>query len=316
MGIDNMYKYIITALVTLLVGATIYLNGLVYPELQMITHINLLLYVALIFLSLQIISKDTHFRFIFLNLTLFFLLNIVQSTAITLNQIFGDDITSVQYYVRWVMLMNLAICFTVMFILCKYLFVNKKTLFHYFATAGIVLPLWLVSFYPMLMDANYLFVAGKEAADAYTFYQPLFMRSMIMNLITLAGIGAFFFVKLRHDNPFGYYLDTLMFGFLLLISFEVLHNMSHITNRLLFNLGQYATCMVLVFMGLALILRYRFIKGYAGAFYESQILSDSPFVDHRPGFFDRFIRWNFFDSKAIKKGIFLEVPKGEYKPKI
>ncbi len=316
MGSAKMYKYLITALVTLLVGATIYLNGLVYPELQMITHINLLLYVALIFFSLQVISKDTHFRSIFLNLTLFFLLNIVHSTALTLDQIFGNEFTSPRLYARWVMLMNLMVSIALIFILCKYLFVQKNTLFHYLATAGIVLPLWLVSFYPMLMDINFLFVVGKDAPDDYTFYQPLFMRSMIMYLITLAGIGAFFFVKLRHDNPFGYYLDTLMFGFLLLISFEILHNMSHITNRLLFNLGQYATCMVLVFMGLSLVLRYRFIKGYAGAFYESQILSDSPFVDHRPGFFDRFIRWNFFDSKAIKKGIFLEVPKGEYKPKI
>lgn len=311
-----MLKYVITALVALLVGVTIYLNGLVYPELQMITHVNLLLYVALIFLSLLVISKDTHYRSIFINLAILFLLNVVQSTALTLDQIFGDEYSGPRLYTRWVMLMNLTVSFTVIFILCKYIFAQKNTLFHYLTAAGIVLPLWLVSYFPFLLDTNYIFLLGENATDDYSFYQPLFSRSMVMNLWTLAAIGAFFFRKLRNDNPFGYYIDTLMFGFLMLISFEVLHNMSHITSRLLFNIGQYATCMVLVFMGSSLVLRYRFIKGYAGAFYESQILSDSPFVDHRPGFFDRFIRWNFFDSKAIKKGIFLEVPKGEYKPKI
>jgi len=311
-----MFKYVLTALITLLVGATIYLNSLVFPELQLITHINLLLYVGLIFLSLQVISKDIHYRSIFVNLTLFFLINIVQSTAFTLNHIFGDVDSSVQYYVRWVMFMNLAVLFTVVFVVCKYRLVQKKTLSLYMITAGIVLPIWLLSYLPFLTNINYLYTTGHPTGDYYLFYKPLFFRSMLVDLAALVAIGVFFYAKLRHDHAFGYYLDTLMFGFLLLVSFEILHHFSHITNRLLFNLGQYATCMVLIFMGFSLVLRYRFISGYAGAFYESQILSDSPFVDHRPGLFDRFIRWNFFNTKAIKKGIFLEVPKGEYRPKI
>ncbi|KPL08067.1 hypothetical protein AMJ86_02030 [bacterium SM23_57] len=311
-----MFKYLLTALITLLVGVTIYLNGLAYPELQLITHINLLLYAGLIFLSLQVISKDTHYRSIFVNLTLFFILNIIQSTAFTFNQIFGDVDFSVQYYVRWVLFMNLAVAFTVVFIVCKYLFVYKKTLSHYLITAAVVVPIWLMSYFPFLADINYLYTTGHPVKDAYMFYQPLFFRSMVVNIVVLVSIGVFFYAKIRHDHAFGYYLDTLMFGFLLLVSFEILHHLSHITNRLLFNLGQYATCMVLIFMGLSLVLRYRFISEHAGAFYESQILSDSPFVDHRPGLFDRFIRWNFFNTKEIKKGIFLEVPKGEYKPKI
>lgn len=311
-----MLKYLLTALVTLLVGVTIYLNSLVDPELQPITHINLLLYAGLIFLSLRVISKDPHYRSVFVNLTLFFLINIVQSTAFTFNQIFGDVNTSVQYYIRWVLFMNLAVAFTVVFIMCKYLFVNKKTYSHYLMTAGIVLPVWLMCYLPFLININYLYTLGQPTNDMYLFYKPLFVRSMLIDLMALVSIGVFFHAKLRHDHPFGYYLDTLMFGFLLLVSFEILHHFSHITNRLLFNLGQYATCMVLIFMGFSLVLRYRFISGHAGAFYESQILSDSPFVDHRPGLFDRFIRWNFFNSKEIKKGIFLEVPKGEYRPKI
>jgi hypothetical protein len=311
-----MFKYVLTTLITLLVGVTIYLNNLVYPEIQLITHINLLLYAGLIFLSLRVISKDTHYRSIFVNLTLFFLLNIVQSTAFTLNQIFGDMESSVEYYVRWVMFMNLAVFFSVVFIVCKYLLVNKKTSSLYLITAGIVLPIWLLSYLPFVINIKYLYTIGSQASDYYVFYKPLFFRSLLVDLAALAAIAVFFQAKLRHDHAFGYYLDTLMFGFLMLVSFEILHYFSHITNQLLFNLGQYATCMVLIFMGFSLVLRYRFISGYAGAFYESQILSDSPFVDHRPGLFDRFIRWNFFNTKAIKKGIFLEVPKGEYRPKI
>jgi hypothetical protein len=311
-----MFKYVLTALITLLVGATIYLNSLVYPEIQIITHINLLLYAGLIFLSLQVISKDTHYRSIFVNLTLFFLLNIVQSTAFTLNQIYGDVESSVEYYVRWVMFMNLAVFFSVVFILGKYLLVNKKTSSLYLITAGVVLPIWLLSYLPFVINISYLYAVGNPTGDYYLFYKPLFFRSLLVDLAALVALGTFFYAKLRNDHAFGYYLDTLMFGFLMLVSFELLHHFSHITNRLLFNLGQYATCMVLIFMGFSLVLRYRFISGYAGAFYESQILSDSPFVDHRPGLFDRFIRWNFFNTKAIKKGIFLEVPKGEYRPKI
>jgi hypothetical protein len=311
-----MFKYLFTSLVILLVGITIYLNNLVYPDLSIITHINLVLYAGLIFLSLQVISKDAYYRSIFINLTLFFLLNIVQSTATTFNQIFGDEYSSVEYYIRWVMGMNLAVAFTVLFIACKYLFVHKKTIFHYLCTAVVVLPLWLVAYSPFLSNINYLYDTGRPLTDAYLFYQPLFIRSMVINAVALAGIVVFFYAKVRNDHPFGYYLDMLMFGFLLLVSFEILHHFSHITNRILFNLGQYATCIVLLFMGLSLALRFRFINGYAGAFYESQIVSDSPFVDHRPGLFDRFIRWNFFNSKEIKQGIFLEVPKGEYKPKI
>jgi len=305
-----MLKYIITAFVTLLVGATIYLCRIVNPDLQLISYINLLLCAGLIFLTLQVISKDTHFRSIFINLSLFFFINIIQSTAYTYIQIFGDKRSEMKCYVHWVMIMNLVISFTVLFVVCKYLFVHKKTIFHYLATAGVVLPIWLVLYFPVLLSIDYLYDTGQS------FYQPLFMRAMVINLITLVGIGIFFYSKIRNDHPFGYYLDTLMFGFLLLVSFEILHQLSLVTNRLLFNLGQYATCMVLIFMGISLVLRYRFISGYAGAFYESQIVSDRPFVNHRPGLFDRFIRWNFFNSEAIKKGIFLEVPKAHYKPKI
>ena len=311
-----MLKYLITTFVTLLVGATIYLSRIVNPDLQLISYINLFLYVGLIFLALQVISKDTHFRSIFINLSLFFFINIIQSTAYTYIQIFGDEYSSMKYYVHWVMIMNLVISFTVLFIVCKYLFVHKKTIFHYLATAGVVLPIWLVLYFPFLRNIDYLYDTGQSLTNAYMFYQPLFMRAMVINLITLVGIGIFFYSKIRNDHPFGYYLDTMMFGFLLLVSFEILHQLSSVTNLLLYSLGQYATCMVLIFMGISLVLRYRFISGYAGAFYESQIVSDRPFVNHRPGLFDRFIRWNFFNSEEIKKGIFLEIPKAHYKPKV
>jgi hypothetical protein len=311
-----MLKYILTALVILLVGATIHLNKIVNPELQLVSSINLVLYVGLIFLALQIISKDTHFRSIFINLLVFFLINIVQSTAFTLNQIFGDEYSPMKNYVRWVIIMNLATCFIVLFILSKYLFPHKKTMFHYLSSAGVVLPIWLVLYFPFLQSINFIYHTGQPWTDPYLFYHPLFVRSIVMNLVALAAAGVFFYVKLRHDHPFGYCVDTLMFWLSFLVGFDVLHYLSRITNQPLFNFGQWATFLVLIFMGITLGLRLWFLSRHAGVFYESQIVSDRPFVDRRPGLFDRFIRWNFFSTEEIKKEIFLEVPKGDYKPKI
>ena len=271
--------------------------------------INTVLYGLLSLLAVLVLRRERLFRsvfyqmwFLFTGFTLIISLQIF--SVLFLSPYLQSDI-----YVYSTMLLPFFVCWTVVYVLMEYIFADWSPPKRMLLTLAIVLPVWLAAFYPYYIDPRALALA-PQASNPLLYYQPLYIHAAYVNFLSLAAVGTFFMIKLRSDKATAVYVDTLMFWFSLFVIFEILYNLANATNFSLFTISQYAGMGTLLLIAGTLIMRLRF-QSHTGMFYESQILSVDPLVGRRAGFFDRFIRRNFFNSKTIAKRIFLETPRGK-----
>ncbi|MFH1010243.1 MAG: hypothetical protein V1784_03295 [bacterium] len=277
------------------------------------TLINFALYGFLLLLSILALQRERFFRGIFCQMSFLFggisLIVALRIFSALLPTGLQSDI-----YVYSTMLLPLLFAWTVVYVLYAYIFSDWSRLHRMLLTLLTILPVWLIAFFPYYLDPRALALA-PQASNPSHYYHPLYDRAIYVYLLSLSAITTFFMIKLRSDRTIGVYVDTLMFWFSLLIIFEILYNFSRVTSSSIFSISQYAATGTLIMMAGTLILRLRFLSQAAGMLYESQIVSPEPFVGRRAGFFDRFIRGNFFDSEAIAKRLYLENPKGRIQPK-
>jgi hypothetical protein len=271
--------------------------------------INVVLYGTLSLLSVFALQREKHFRGVFYQMWFLF----TSFTLLIASEIFStllrSDRLQSDIYVFSTMLLPLFVCWTVVYVLYAYVFSDWPRPRRIFLTLATILPVWLIAFYPYYFNPHALAV-GRQISNALLYYQPLFNRAIYVNLLSFSAVVSFFLIKIRSDRAIGVYIDTLMFWFCLFIVFEILYNFSSVTVHSVFTISQYAAIGTLLMIAATFILRLRFLSHAAGVLYESQILSPEPFVGRRSGFFDRFIRGNFFDSEAIAKRVYLETPRG------
>ena len=271
--------------------------------------INTVLYGLLSLLAVLVLRREQHFRSVFYQLWFLF----TSFTIIISLQIFSVHFSSPylqsDIYVYSTMLLPLLVCWTVVYVLMEYVFADWTLLRRILLTLAFVLPVWLAAFYPYYFDPRALALA-PQASNPLLYYHPLYIRAAYVNFLSLSAVGTFFVIKLTSDKATAVYVDTLMFWFSLFVIFEILYNLANVTSLSIFSISQYAAMGTLLLIAGTFVMRLRFLS-HAGIFYESQILSPDPLVGRRSGFFDRFIRGNFFDSKAIAKRIFLETPRGK-----
>ena len=272
--------------------------------------INTVLYGLLSLLAVLVLQREQHFRSVFYQMWFLF----TSFTIIVSLQFFSVHFSSLylqsDIYVYSTMLLPLFVCWTVVYVLMEYIFADWSLLRRMMLTLAIVLPVWLVAFYPYYIDPRALALA-PQASNPLLYYHPLYVRAVYVNFLSLSAVGTFFVIKLSSDKATAVYVDTLMFWFSLFVIFEILYNFANATNFSIFTISQYAAMGTLLLIAGTFVMRLRFLSQAAGAFYESQILSAVPFVGRRAGFFDRFIRGNFFNSKALAKRIFLDTPQGK-----
>ncbi len=271
--------------------------------------INTVLYGLLSLLAVLVLRREQHFRSVFYQLWFLFTgFTIIISLQI-FSVLFSNPYLQSDIYVYSTMLLPLFVCWTVVYVLMGYIFADWSPLRRMLLTLAIVLPIWLAAFYPYYIDPRALALA-PQASNPLLYYQPLYIHAAYVNFLSLSAVGTFFVIKLRSDRATPVYVDTLMFWFSLFVIFEILYNFANATNFSIFTISQYAAMGTLLLIAGTFVMRLRFLS-HAGIFYESQILSPDPLVGRRSGFFDRFIRGNFFNSKAIAKRIFLETPRGK-----
>jgi hypothetical protein len=120
------------------------------------------------------------------------------------------------------------------------------------------------------------YLAGSGAL--ILFWKPLNLNSVYFNVALLGLIIVFYFFKFRRDQPFGAYLEKILFLLFLLCSLEVLHLWAYTRgteDRLYYDIhevGQYLTIVVLLSLVYVCSLRLRFVVSPVGKFYEKQIL--------------------------------------------
>jgi hypothetical protein len=271
--------------------------------------VNVVLYGFLSLLAVIVLQRERHFRGIFYQVCLLFTgFNLIIALRV-FSSLSGRPGLQSDVYVYATMVLPLLVCWTVVYILYAYLFSGWARPRRLLLTLLTVLPVWLLAFYPYYLDPHAL-ALGPGASNPQLYYRPLFERGVFVDLLSLSALTTFFIFKLRSDRPFGVYIDTLMVWFSLFVSFQILYGFTRVSSFAIFTISQYAATVTLLMMAVTFALRLRFLSQTAGVLYESQIVSDKPFVGRRSGMFDRFIRGNFFNSKAIKKRLFLETPRG------
>ncbi len=301
------------ALMAVIIIATLYVagrTGICAVE----SLINVVLYGFLSLLAVIVLQRERQFRGIFYQMWLLFtgfalIVALRAFSRLSPNLYVQSDI-----YVYSTMFLPLLVCWAVVYVLYTYVFSDWSQARRLTLTLLTVLPVWLIAFYPYYIDPRAL-ALGPGASNPLLYYLPLYERGVFVDLLSLSALATFFVFKFRSDRPFGVYIDTLMVWFSLFVSFQILYGFSNVSNLSIFTMSQYAATGTLLMMAATFLLRLHFLSQTAGVLYESQIVSDKPFVGRRSGMFDRFIRGNFFDSEAIEKRLFLETPRGRISPR-
>jgi uncharacterized protein with PQ loop repeat len=193
--------------------------------------------------------------------------------------------------------------------------VIAKVLFHYvfrdekrrainLLSAVVVLPLCLWLFWPYWWSPVSI-LQLPSAASAVTLYTPVQKPAIVVNVLCLLMLLAFFLHKLQTDKPIGVFADTVLFIFGLLIVLDTVELVAQIHSLELLNITQWAYSALGVAWVVTLVLRLHYKAQTIADYYESQCVSHDPRVGRRIGLFDRLVLWGFFDPKKVGQRVFL-----------
>jgi hypothetical protein len=151
-------------------------------------------------------------------------------------------------------------------------------------------------------------------------YQPIHESVIYMNVMLIAFMLLYFGYQYKKDPPQGAYVDKIMFMFLLFVSTEILHFWGYIKSvelqsfAQLFDIGQYITSIILLFMVLFFSLRLRFISSVQGVFYETEIATNPQYVSRWRDWLDNIVLAKFSNLRFHTERFFEQpttVRKGE-----
>jgi hypothetical protein len=151
-------------------------------------------------------------------------------------------------------------------------------------------------------------------------FQPIHESMISMNVVLIAFMLLYFGYQYKKDPPQGAYVDKIMFSFLLFVSTEILHFWGYIKSVELqsfvelFNVGQYITSAILLFMVLFFSLRLRFISSVQGEFYETEIVTNPEYVSRWRDWLDNIVLAKFSNLKFHTERLFEQpstIKKGE-----
>jgi hypothetical protein len=191
-------------------------------------------------------------------------------------------------------------------VLFTYVFHEEKRWAINLLASLVVFPTcgWL--FWPFYFSP-YALRTLPTAVSADTFYNPVLNAALIVNVLSLLLLVAFFVHKLRTDRPIGVFADTLLLLIGLFYLVDSLEIVSTVKSVEALSISQWANSIIAVAAIITLLFRLKFKSQTIAHYYESQCLSYNPNVGRRIGWFDRLILWSFFDPEKVGKRIFLGV---------
>jgi len=266
--------------------------------------LNTILCGFLSLLSFLTYRKETHFRSVFFQFWLVFAALALSAPTIRHFIHFGGPSDGVTAWILVVMATQSLVAWSIARIVLSYLLHEKRPGFTWLLPSLVVLTLSLWLFWPFWWNPQAI-LALPTANDAATLYLPVQKPLIVVNIVSLLMLLAFFLHKLRTDKPFGAFADTMLFLFGLFVAFDTVEWVTRVSSLELMNLSQWVNGVILSAMIVTLILRLRYKKQSIAHYYESQCLSGDPRVGRRIGRFDRLILWCFFNPKKIGKQVYL-----------
>jgi hypothetical protein len=267
-------------------------------------YLNILLYGILSLLSFMTYRQETYFRGIFFQFwALFAFLALLGPIVLFASKIFGPY-AGVITYVLTTISMHVLWYWVAAKIFFHYVFSDEKRWAINLLSMLVVMPLCAWLFWPYWWTPLNIYNL-PTAVSAGTLYSPIQKPSIVVNLLSLLCLMAFFLHKLKTDKPIGVFADTVLFLFGLFILFDTVEQVAQVNSLELINITQWAFAILSVAMTVTLAMRLHYKAQTIANYYESQCISYDPRVGRRIGFFDRIILWCFFDPKKVGQRIFL-----------
>jgi hypothetical protein len=291
------------AILGLLVGTVVYL---VTPACMLFFgfYLNIVLYGILSLLSFMTYRQETHFRSIFFQFWILFACFALIGPAVLFASKVAGPVAAVGAYVTTTILIHVLFAWVIAKVLFHYVFRDEKRWAINLLSTLVVLPLCLWLFWPYWWSPVSI-LQLPSAASAATIYTPVQKPAIIVNILCLLMLLAFFLHKLRTDTPIGAFADTLLFLFGLFILFDAVELVAQVNSMELMNITQWAFAATDVAMVVTLLMRLHYKAQTIADYYESQCLSHDPRVGRRIGLFDRCVLWGFFDPKKVGQRVFL-----------
>jgi hypothetical protein len=277
-----------------------------FPELRANPSfsLNIIQFGFLSLLSFLAFKQEHHFRSVFFQFwILFATLALTAPVVYHCFYWYGNQGASLAYVEELVLVHTLFIWVAAK-VLFTYVFHEERRWAINLLAAVVVLPTCTWLFWPAFFDPNWL-RRLPTALSADTFYNPVLKAALIINILSLLMLMAFFLHKLRTDRPIGVFADTLLGLVGMFYVVDTLEIVSKVKSIELMNMTQWANSIIAVAAIVTLLLRLKFKSQTIAHYYESQCLSHDPDIGRRIGWFDRFILRSFFDPEKVGKRIYL-----------
>jgi hypothetical protein len=266
--------------------------------------LNIVLYGLLSLLSFLTYRQETYFRSIFFQFwALFACLAVVGPTIMFFAKIAGPY-AGVRAYVVSTILIRGLFAWVMAKVLFHYVFRDEKRWAINLLSSLVVLPLCLWLFWPYWWMPLSIYNL-PSAVSAATLYNPIQKPAIIVSIVSLLMLLAFFLHKLRTDKPIGVFADTMLFLFGLSTTVSLIELLAEVSRLELMNITQWANLLLALAMAVTLVLRLHYKSQTIAEYYESQCISLDPRVGRRIGLFDRLVLWCFFDPKKVGQRVFL-----------
>jgi hypothetical protein len=278
------------------------------PFIELTANISFALNIAqlslLSLLSFLVYRQEKHYRSIFFQLWFLYLALALSVPVVYHFWFWSGKSAGIIAYALALVIIHSLMAWTVANILFTYVFKDEKRWAVNGLTALVVLPIVLWLFWPYYWSPERILLSSYELNPAVV-YAPIQKSAIIVNLISLLSLLAFFLHKYKTDRPIGAYADTLLFLFGLSFAVDTAEMFAQVSSVELMSITQWANGIVLAGMNISLLLRLKYKSQRIAEYYESQCLSLDPRIDRRVGIFDRIILWCFFDPKKVGARIFL-----------
>jgi hypothetical protein len=290
------------------IAATVWytLTYLPFPDFGQISGfvLNIIESGLLSLLSFRVYRQEQHFRSVFFQFWLIFAALALSGPVVYgIQAQYGGWAAMIAYEIS-IIAIHVLFLWVMVKILFAYVFHDEKRWAINVLSSVVVFPLCLWLFWPYYWRPEIL-MSLPTAKDAVEFYHPVLKPAIVVNIVSLLMLLAFFLHKLRTDRPIGVFADTLIFLFGLSCLFDTIEILAQVNSLELMNLTQWAMGIINLAMMVTLVLRLKYKTQTIAHYYESQCISFDPRVGRRVGLFDRLILWCFFDQKAVGERVFL-----------
>jgi hypothetical protein len=266
--------------------------------------LNVLEYGLLSLLSFLAYRQEKHFRSIFFQFWLLFASVALTAPVVAHCMYWGGLPAGRDAYVRGLIVVHVMFAWVATKVLATYIFKDEKRWAINLLASVVVLPICAWLFWSMFWSPEILKIL-PSAVNHETYYTPVLTRAIVVNIISLLMLLAFFLHKLRTDRPIGVFADTILFILGLFYLVDTAEILSRVGSIELLSITQFANNILALAAIITLLLRLKYKSQTIAQYYESQCVSLNPDVGRRVGLFDRIILWGFFNPETVNKRIYL-----------